>query len=142
MRIVRFIRVMLAILFIYWAGMGGLFVSHAYKKGWILANFDSVDAKSAIEMIHDNPKLLILDVRTQEEFDEKHLANALHIPVQVLEKNIDKLQAYKGQKLLVYCRSGNRSVKASRILEQSAFVPINIKGGIQQLSRHDAPMVN
>jgi rhodanese-related sulfurtransferase len=142
MKIVRFIRVTLAILLIYWAGMGGLLASHAYKKGWILADFDSIEAKSAIEMMQNHPEMLVLDVRTKEEFEETHLENALNIPVQILEKSMDKLNNYKQQKILVYCRSGNRSVKASRILEKNAFIPLNVKGGMHQLKRYDAPHVN
>ena len=142
MRIVRFIRVMLAILFVYWIGMGGLLVSHAYTKGWILANFESIDAKLAIQMMESHPDILVLDVRTKEEFEEKHLNNALNIPVQRLHTLLEKLDKYKHKQILVYCRSGNRSVKASRILEKNAFIPLNIKGGMQQLTRHDAPLVN
>jgi len=142
MRIVRFIRVMLAILLIYWIGMGGLFVSHAYTKGWILADFKSVDAKLAIEMMKTQPKILILDVRTKEEFDEQHLFGAINIPVQLLQTKLEHLNQYKQREILVYCRSGNRSVKASRILEKNTFIPLNVKGGMQQLSRYDAPLVN
>jgi rhodanese-related sulfurtransferase len=40
------------------------------------------------------------------------------------------LKADKNKKILVYCRTGSRSVSASRILEDNGFTPVNIKGGI------------
>lgn len=140
MRIVRFIRVILAILFIYWLSMGILFLSYAYTKGWILANFDSVDAKYAIELMKKNSNTLILDVRTKEEFKEQHLHRAINIPLQILTTKLSNIDIHKHQQILVYCRSGNRSVKASRILKANDFIPLNIKGGMQQLKRHHAPV--
>ncbi|HIQ26915.1 MAG TPA: rhodanese-like domain-containing protein, partial [Sulfurovum sp.] len=52
------------------------------------------------------------------------------IPVGALEKNLGMLKQDKHTKIIVYCRSGNRSVTASRILEANGFTPINVKGGI------------
>jgi len=120
--------------------MCGLFVSHAYAKGWIFADFESILAKKAAQLINTEEELLLLDVRTEDEYKQKHLKNAINIPVQHLKTQLDKLDAQKGKRILVYCRSGNRSVKASRILEAHAFAPINIKGGMQQLEREDVPM--
>jgi len=50
-----------------------------------------------------------------------------------LEKNLDKLKADKNKKIIVYCRSGSRSVSASRILEKHGFTPLNVKQGIMGL---------
>ena len=140
MRVVRLIRWMLSGIIIYWLIMSGLFISHAYAKGWIFANFDSIAAKDAISHIDNNASIILLDVRTTEEFKQEHLENAINIHVKRLEKYISKLDKMKDKQIYVYCRSGNRSVKASRILKKRNFTPINIKGGIQQLSRHHAKM--
>jgi len=137
-RVIRLIRLMLSMLMIYWLSMCGLFVSHAYAKGWIFANFESIDAKSAITLLNTQEDLVLLDVRTVDEYKEKHLKNAINIPVQKLKNEIHKLDPDKAKRILVYCRSGNRSVKASRILEENAYIPLNIKGGIQQLARQNA----
>ena len=85
----------------------------AYSKGWILANFDSIDAKTAIHLIDNDDNVTILDVRTIPEFKEGHLENVTLIPLDSLESNLDKLNASKRKKVLVYCHSGNRSVAAS-----------------------------
>ena len=101
-----------------------------YQKGMILANFESVAPKVAYEMIqNDEDNLTILDVRTVDEFKKDgKLANAKLIPLGQLAKNLNMLD--KSKKVLVYCRSGNRSVSASRILENNGFTAINMSGGI------------
>lgn len=140
MKVLRLIRLMLFLIALYWISMCGLFVSHAYTKGWIFADFESIQAKKAVKLINTKERLLLLDVRTKAEYKQKHLKNAINIPLQQLKMHLDTLEPHKGKPILVYCRSGHRSVKASRILEAHAFTPINIKGGIQQLEREHAVM--
>lgn len=118
---------------LYWVAMAGLLFWFAYSKGWILANFTSIDAPSAIHMLENDDNVSLLDVRTIAEYKEGHLRDATLIPVQALEQNLGMLKQDKHKKILVYCRSGSRSVSASRILESHGFTPVNIKGGILAL---------
>ena len=115
---------------LYWLAMLGLFIYFAYVKGWILANFESISAKQAHILLENDKNVTLLDVRTIQEFKEGHLRDAKLIPLQVLEENLNKLAADKNSQIIVYCRSGNRSVAASRILEKNGFTPLNVKGGI------------
>ena len=110
--------------------MVGLVIYFAYSKGWILANFETITAKQAYTLMENDQNVTLLDVRTVKEFKSGHLRNAKLIPLSELEKNLDKLQADKHKKIIVYCRSGNRSVSASRILEKNGFTPLNVKQGI------------
>ena len=88
-----------------------------------------VSAEEAARLIGTLNNLVILDVRTQEEYDIEHIQNAVLIPVQELENRIDKL--FKDETLLVYCRTGNRSQTAVNILEENGFTKIyNMNGGI------------
>lgn len=119
---------------VYWAMMAGLLFWFAYTKGWVLANFISMDAKTVLTLIENDNNVTILDVRTIPEYKEGHLVDATLIPLDKLEANIDKLEPVKDKKIIVYCNSGNRSVSASRILENYGFTPINVKGGIISLS--------
>ena len=125
----------------YWATMAALLFWFAYSKGWILANFSQIDAKQAIALIETDDNVTLLDVRSIEEFKEGHLENATLIPVHELSNNLNKLASSKNKKILVYCRTGSRSVSASRILESNGFVPINVKGGILDLQRAGAQVV-
>ena len=108
--------------------MAGIIFWLAYSKGWILANFEFITAKQAQTLLENDQNVTLLDVRTVEEFKTGHLRDAQLIPLSVLEKNLDKID--KSRKVIVYCRTGNRSVAASRILEKNGFVPLNVKNGI------------
>ena len=118
---------------LYWIAMVAMLFWFAYSKGWILANFESVDAKQAITLIEQDENVTLLDVRTIEEYKEGHLRDATLIPVHALAQNLGMLKTEKNKKILVYCATGNRSVTASRILEENGFTPINVKGGIMKL---------
>jgi len=115
---------------LYWIAMAGLLFYFAYTKGWILANFESISPKQAQTLILNDDNVSLLDVRTAEEYKSGHIRGAKLIPLNKLEANLDKLKADKQKKIVVYCRSGNRSVAASRILEKHGFVPLNVKQGM------------
>lgn len=110
----------------------------AYMKGWILVDFESISAQQAEHMIASE-NVLIVDVRTPEEFTQAHLENAISIPLSNLEENLPPRSMEK--KLIVYCQSGNRSVAASRILAEKGYQPLNLKGGISAWSQSGYPVV-
>ena len=141
MRITRLIIFFISTMILYWIAMAGLFVSFAYSKGWILADFEFINAKQAIVLLSDDNNVTLLDVRTIREYEEKHLKNAINIPVQTLSSSLNRLQVVKNKRIVVYCRSGSRSIKASRILEKNGFTPLNVEGGIIDLMRNDAEIV-
>jgi len=88
-----------------------------------------VNVSGAKEMIESNPALVILDVRTVEEYNEGHIEDAVLIPVGELESRLDELDSRKDT--LVYCRSGVRSATASQILVDNGFSSVyNMLGGI------------
>jgi len=115
---------------LYYLAMIAIALWFAYSKGWILANFPNIEAKEAIHLLETDDNVTLLDVRTIEEYKEGHLRDATLIPLHALAQNLKMLKQDKHKKILVYCRTGSRSVSASRILEDHGFTPINIKGGI------------
>lgn len=126
---------------LYWIAMAGLLFWFAYSKGWVLANFESIDAKQALHLLENDSNTSLLDVRTIEEYKTGHLRDATLIPVQSLEDNLGLLRQDKDKKIIVYCASGNRSVSASRILQEKGFTPLNVKGGIIELKNAGATLV-
>lgn len=135
LRITRLILFFISTMILYLIAVLGLGLSYAYTKGWILADFESIEAKQAIVILINDENTTLLDVRTPKEYNEGHLKNAKHIPMQILSENLNMLKEDKNKRILVYCRSGNRSIKASRILEENGYTPLNIKGGYFQLIR-------
>lgn len=77
----------------------------------------------------NNKALLILDVRSLEEFNQGHIKDALNIPVEQIDKESMKLYN-RNIKLVVYCRSGNRSSQAALKLRNLGFQYIYDLGGI------------
>ena len=69
----------------------------------------------------------LLDVRTQAEYDQGHLPNALHIPLDELRGRLEELD--RTRPLYVHCQSGLRSYVACRILSQHRFDCTNVSGG-------------
>ena len=110
-----------------------------YSKGYILANFESVEPKVAYEMLEHDENLTLLDVRTIDEFKhDGHIVGAKLIPLGELAKNLNMLD--KSKKVLVYCHSGSRSVTASRILGNQGFTVINIRGGMMAWKSEKLPI--
>jgi rhodanese-related sulfurtransferase len=115
---------------LYWIVMV-LFIGYfAYLRGWILTNFEQIDVKQAKQLLKTDNNITLLDVRTPLEFKREHIADATLIPLDNLENRLSELEYAKDTKILVYCHSGTRSLKASRILEEYGFVPINMSGGL------------
>ena len=84
----------------------------------------NVSAEEANKLIRENNKLIILDVRSNEEYESGHIPGAKLIPVQVLSDRINELKEYKANPILVYCHSGGRSPKAVNYLLANSFTEI------------------
>ena len=126
---------------LFWVVLVVVGIYVLYSKGLIMANFESVSANVAYKMIEndDENNLTILDVRTPEEFKvDGYITGAKLIPVDQLEKNLSMLD--KSKKILVYCRSGSRSVHATRILVANGFVPFNLSGGMNAWKSEKLPL--
>ncbi|MGB1449414.1 MAG: rhodanese-like domain-containing protein [Flavobacteriaceae bacterium] len=79
-----------------------------------------------------NANAVLLDVRTQEEFDDKHLVEAQLIDIRQPQHFMDAAQALDKEKhYFIYCRSGARSAQACQLLDQlGVAATYNLKGGI------------
>ncbi|NVM46817.1 MAG: rhodanese-like domain-containing protein [Candidatus Lokiarchaeota archaeon] len=93
-----------------------------------------ISVNVANDMINNNilyPDLLVLDVRDVGEFNVNHLYNATLIPLSGLESRLNELEPYNDTEIIVYFRSGSRSLQASNILVANNFTKIfNMLGGI------------
>ena len=126
---------------LYWIAMAGIALYFSYTKGWILADFEFITAQQAQVLIEKDQNVTLLDVRTVDEFKEGHIRGATLIPVSKLEANLVKLKDSKNKQIVVYCRSGSRSVAASRILKANGFTPLNVKHGMIGLLGTDLEIV-
>ena len=98
------------------------------------ASYRQVSMDEAIAMMEEENDYIILDVRTPEEFAEKHIPDAINIPNETIgTEEIPELPD-KEQLILVYCRSGNRSKQASEKLVRLGYTNIVEFGGINDWS--------
>jgi rhodanese-related sulfurtransferase len=75
--------------------------------------------------------LLILDVRTEAEYSVTHLYDAVQLSYEDLEESISKIDEYKDNIIIVYCKSGARSKNSSQLLVDEGFSNVyNMEGGI------------
>lgn len=95
------------------------------------------------DLLARDTSVVVVDVRTPEEWNGEsgHLRNALLIPLADLPKRIPDLEQYRSRPLLVYCRSGNRSGRAAKVLTDSGFNAINMVGGIRQWNAAGYPVI-
>ncbi len=71
---------------------------------------------------------LLVDVRTPEEFAGGHIAGAVNIPLQSLAQRMDEIP--QDEPAVLYCRSGNRSATAGKMLAQAGYTDVYDLGGI------------
>ena len=93
-----------------------------------------INMDEAVTVMQEESGYIILDVRTPEEFAEKHIPGALNIPNETIGTAEIPGLPNKNQLILVYCRSGNRSKQASEKLVALGYTNIVEFGGI-----HDWP---
>ncbi len=109
-------------------------------------NVTNITTETAYNMILNNDSssnIIILDVRSQEEYDIEHLNNSIIIPQDELEGRISEIEQYKNVEIIVYCYSGTRSTFASGILENNGFLKINnMLGGINKWKSDGYPVVS
>ena len=104
-------------------------------------NYEDVDTEGFAALIAQ-PEVVVLDVRTSEEYLEGHLAEALLIDVKG-EDFLDKARKTlsKDKTIAIYCRSGRRSAHAAEMLAAEGFKVVNLKGGILAWQAEQRPVV-
>lgn len=94
------------------------------------AVYVNITAQQAKEIMDTQQGYIILDTRTQEEYEESHIPGAILIPHDEILEKAESILTDKNQLLLVYCRSGRRSKLASEDLVKLGYTNIKEFGGI------------
>ena len=92
--------------------------------------YEQISAKEAKEIMDTEKDYIIVDARTQSEFDEDHIEGAILIPEYEIAKRAEKEIPSKNAIVLVYCRSGRRSKIASEELVKLGYTNVKEFGGI------------
>ena len=107
-----------------------IFVLAGCSKETAENSYKQISMDEAVTMMEEETDYIILDVRTPEEFAEKHIPNAINVPNETIGENEIPELTRKDQMILVYCRSGNRSKQASEKLVKLGYTNIYEFGGI------------
>ena len=94
------------------------------------AVYVNITAEEAKQIMDSEEGYIILDVRTQEEYDEGHIPGAIVISHEEIADKAEEVLTDKGQLILVYCRSGRRSKIAAEALVELGYTNIKEFGGI------------
>ena len=94
------------------------------------AVYMNITAEEAKQIMDREEGYIILDTRTQAEYDEGHIPGAIVIPHDEITEKAEQLLPNKDQLLLVYCRSGRRSKLAAEALVKLGYTNIKEFGGI------------
>lgn len=91
-----------------------------------------IDPVSAHETINSNKNVIVLDIRTSEEYELAHLENSIHVP---LDELIEKISSYEkittDDEIIIYCNSGVNSYTAYNILNALGYKNVrSMTGGI------------
>lgn len=89
-----------------------------------------ISAEEAKQIIDSGEEVIILDVRTEEEFNSGHIKDAMLLPYDLIETQADGSLPDKDAKILVYCRSGNRSAVGAVTLLELGYTDVIDFGGI------------
>ena len=94
------------------------------------AVYVNITAEEAKEIMDSEEGYIILDVRTQEEYDQGHIPGAIVISHEEIAEKAEEVLTDKDQLILVYCRSGRRSKLAAEALVELGYTNIKEFGGI------------
>jgi len=94
------------------------------------AEFSSMSGQDAYELIASGSDVIILDVRSEEEFLSGHIADAILLPVDEIEDRAESFLVDRDAVILVICHSGNRSQTASQELANLGFTSVYDIGGM------------
>lgn len=92
--------------------------------------YHKITAEEAKNRMDSDDTIIILDVRTQEEYEESHIPGAILIPNESIGTEKQEQLPDMDQEILVYCRSGNRSAQAAKKLVEAGYTQIYDFGGI------------
>jgi len=113
----------------------GLVAYYLYSN-FYTGGYEKLDQASAYEQLQSDSSIQLVDVREPSEFSTGYIAGAQLIPLGTIEANFEAAIPDKDAKIFVYCRSGNRSGKATSILQNLGYKNVTNIGGIKTASKN------
>lgn len=112
----------------------------AYEFSRARSGGQAVGPTEAVRLM--NQGAVLVDVRSQAEFDSGHILDARHVPQDEVAQAAETLKRFKEKVVVVCCESGMRSGAAARVLQAQGFTKVvNLRGGLQAWRTENLPLV-
>ncbi len=93
-------------------------------------DYKHLGTNEAMQIIKTDKSVLVLDVRTIDEYEKKHIPNAVLLPLDEIQKKNFTSLTDKKQKILVYCWTGRRAENAAKLLAENGYENVFEFGGL------------
>ncbi len=108
------------------------------KKSWIIvmalllfsgctrqeSQVQKLDSIQAFEMSSQQSEIVIVDVRTEAEYNQGHIQNSINVPLDQITTTMEDIIESKKTPIFVVCRSGNRSAQAQTMLQSMGYTDV------------------
>ena len=88
------------------------------------------DAATVAAKMKNREGLLLLDVRSSQEWSRSHIPGSTHIALHQLKSRLAEIEKFRDKEIVCYCLSGSRSLAAASMLRKNGFRSANLTGGI------------
>ena len=90
----------------------------------------------------NNENAVVIDVSEATDFEKGHIKTAINVPIKEFETRLSELKKYSDKAVLTYCRSGQQSIRACKLLKKSNFSNVhNISGGLRNWTEANLPTI-
>lgn len=86
--------------------------------------------------LKENPKPVLLDVRTEGERGIATIPGSVHIPLHELGGRMEELKKHRDREIVVFCATGSRSTSAALKLKKAGYTVSNLEGGMAEWKLH------
>ncbi len=116
-----------------------------FLLGMIIHSFikasNDISPQQVVQLMSHETGSMVLDVREDSEYQAGHIKDSIHIPLSKLKSRMTELEKYKNKNIILGCRSGSRSGRASGLLKKNGFEKVyNLRGGVLAWKNDNLPM--
>ena len=110
-------------------------IKEIFSKKRTIENINNISYTQMQLMLKENTDIIILDVRSPQEYNEGHINGAINIPEYEILSNSNSILNNKNARIIVYCKSGNRSKNGIKTLKKLGFTNLyNLENGIEGIN--------
>ena len=108
----------------------------------VLSRDNKVLGSKEVTLLINREPAILVDVRSEADFKAGHITNAINIPLDQIEVQINKITSNSKKNIIVYCQKGVRSAQAFRLLNKLSLPKLyTIEGGLDAWLKNNLPII-